>query len=113
MRDTNRGVVHTQPKGKQLSAADFAVSIDWLEFTVCGVDRDVVAEQILQLPANLFVHMGGGNYGFREKYVLAQCKHVVVLTDGTDAQGIHVILSGQVCPGKRTISFAQTRSVLM
>ncbi len=43
MRDTNRGVVHTQPNGKQQSAADFAVSIDWLEFTVCGVDRDVVA----------------------------------------------------------------------
>ncbi len=97
MRDTNRGVVHTQPNGKQRSAADFAVSIDWLEFTVCGVDRDVVAEQILQLPASQFVHTGGGNYGYREKYVLAQCKHIVLLTDGTDAQGIHVILSGQGC----------------
>ena len=50
MRDTNRGVVHTQPNGKQRSAADFAVSIDWLEFTVCGVDRDVVVEQILPPP---------------------------------------------------------------
>lgn len=97
MRDTNRGVVNTQPNAKMRSAGDFATSIDWLEFTVCGVDREVVAEQVLQLPADQFVHTGGGNYGYREKYVLAQCKHVVILTDGTDAHGIHVILSGQGC----------------
>ena len=97
MTHTNRQVTNTDPSARMQSAADFAISFDWLEFTICDSSLTAVFEQVLQLPAGQFMHTGPGNYGYRDKHVHVHNKYVVVLSGGTAQQGIHVQLSGQGC----------------
>lgn len=97
MGETNRQVANTEPMARMCSASDFAVSIDWLEFTVCGLSLAAVVEDILGLSMEQIIHTGSGNYGYTDKYVFLQSKHVVLLAGGTEQQGIHVQLSGQGC----------------
>lgn len=97
MRYTNRQVANTEEMAQSYTVADFAVFIDWLEFTVCGLSLAAVLEDILGLSMNQIIHTGGGNYGYRDKYVFAQNKHVVLLAGGSEQHGVHVQLSGQGC----------------
>ncbi len=97
MTHTNRQVTNTDPSARMQSAADFAISFDWLEFTICDSSLTAVFEQVLQLPAGQFMHTGPGNYGYLDKHVHVHNKYVVVLSGGTAEQGIHVQLSGQGC----------------
>ena len=69
MTHTNRQVTNTDPSARMQSAADFAISFDWLEFTICDSSLTAVFEQVLQLPAGQFMHTGPGNYGYRDKHV--------------------------------------------
>lgn len=67
MRYTNRRVANTEEMAQSYTVADFAVFIDWLEFTVCGLSLAAVLEDILGLSMNQIIHTGGGNYGYRDK----------------------------------------------
>ena len=64
MTHTNRQVTNTDPSARMQSAADFAISFDWLEFTICDSSLTAVFEQVL-CDAGVFARNAEGSEAFR------------------------------------------------
>ncbi|MBO5139079.1 MAG: replication initiation factor domain-containing protein [Peptococcaceae bacterium] len=94
---TNRGVTFTCPSPSNADIPTVEVRLDWVSFTVWERTVQDVAEWILCLPAEDFLHTELNIRGFRDNYEFTQCKGISIATNGLPEQGIHVTVTGQGC----------------
>ena len=71
--------------------------LDWVSFTVWEQTVQEVAEAILCLPAEDFLHTELNIRGFRDNYEFIKNKGISIATNGLPEQGIHVTITGQGC----------------
>lgn len=85
----------------------FSAIIDWLEFTVTGLQLESVILEILQLEKRTFTKMETGRFGYRTQlkwdegnlYIMFNTidEYDDVLTASVDRMGVHVMITGSGC----------------
>ena len=93
----NKGVTATSQSLANAGASRAEVLLDWVAFTIWEYSMQEVAEQILCLPAEDFLHTELYMRGFRDSYKFTQCSGITIATNGLPEQGIHVTITGQGC----------------
>ena len=94
---TNRGVTFTCQSPANPDTPTTKVLLDWVSFTIWGKSVQEVAEDILCLPAENFLHTELYTRGFRDSYEFTQSKGITIATNGLPEQGVHVTVTGQGC----------------
>ena len=93
----NKGVTATCQTPANADAPRVRVLLDWVSFTVWEQTVQEVAEAILCLPAEDFLHTELNIRGFRDNYEFIKNKGISIATNGLPEQGIHVTITGQGC----------------
>lgn len=93
----NKGVTCTNESPSNTDVSTAEVLLDWVSFSVWEKSVQEVAETILCLPAEDFLHTELNIRGFRDNYEFTQCKGISIATNGLPEQGIHVTITGQGC----------------
>ena len=94
---TNSGVTLTWQSPENAGAPRANIQLDWMSFTIWGKTVQDVAEDVLNLPAEDFLHTELYTRGFRDSYDFSQCRGITIATNGLPEQGIHVNITGQGC----------------
>ena len=94
---TNRGVTLTCQSTLNADISTAEVHLDWVSFTIWERTMQDVAESILCLSAEDFLHTELNVRGFRDNYEFTQCQGISIATNGLPEQGIHVTITGQGC----------------
>jgi len=94
---TNSGVTLTWQSPENAGAPRANIQLDWMSFTIWGKTVQDVAEDVVNLPAEDFLHTELYTRGFRDSYDFSQCRGITIATNGLPEQGIHVNITGQGC----------------
>ncbi len=95
--NVNKGVTATNQRPAKNDAPRVQVLLDWVSFTIWGQSVQDVAETVLCLPAEDFLHTELNIRGFRDNYEFTQCSGITIATNGLPEQGVHITLTGQGC----------------
>lgn len=70
------------------------VIFDWIEFTIKDIKHEDIILQVLEMEIANFTSLERGRYGYRQCLIYG---NILVLYDGREDMGVHVILTGQGC----------------
>lgn len=77
-------------------------TIDWLEFTILGIDPEKTLAEILQLSVGEFCALDKGRFGYQKQLKWIEGNVFVMYNEapedgGQDRMGVHILISGKGC----------------